>query len=253
MGRTYFVSCVLVALLQGIAGSFVATAATGPYVEGQFRGRIAYSCDGNYNDPDDWVASAVTLAILAEMGLKERLVHFDYNSILSASNPAWEKIHAESVLGTAERYGFDRRVFFDCQKELDAAIASIAKAVNDSTAEDPLYFIIAGPVDVPFLGIQKSDPDKRQFVYCISHSRWNDGFASRFKFTRTKRDVIELDVNWVQIRDQNRLLSFGRYGQPSPVAEFEPYFWMRDSSPPKFAGSGKGCSSPPGLTPRTPA
>src|SRR5205823_4293556 len=31
----------------------------GPYVEGQFRGRIAYSADGNHNDPDDWAASPV--------------------------------------------------------------------------------------------------------------------------------------------------------------------------------------------------
>jgi hypothetical protein len=33
----------------------------------------------------------------------------------------------------------------------------------------------------------------------------------------------------VQIRDQNRLLSFGRYGQPSPPEGFKPYFWMRDA------------------------
>ena len=37
------------------------------------------------------------------------------------------------------------------------------------------------------------------------------------------------DVPWVQISDQNRLLSFGRYGQPAPPEDFSPYFWMRDS------------------------
>jgi hypothetical protein len=37
-----------------------------PYVQGQFQGRIACRCDGNHNDPDDWAASSVTLAILAE-------------------------------------------------------------------------------------------------------------------------------------------------------------------------------------------
>ena len=84
-------------------------------------------------------------------------------------------------------------------------------------------------MEVPSRGIQKSDPAKRQFVYCLSHSRWNDGFASKYKFTFTKRSVIEQDVHWVQIRDQNRLLSFGRYGRPSTPEEFEPYFWMRDS------------------------
>ncbi len=127
--------------------------------------------------------------------------------------------------GTMARYGFDKGRFFDCRKDRDGAVSSIAKAINDSTAADPLYFIIAGPMDVPYLGIQKSDPAKRQFVYCISHSRWNDGFASRYKFTFTKRSVIEQDVHWVQIRDQNRLLSFGRYGRPATPEEFEPYFW----------------------------
>jgi len=50
----------------------------------------------------------VTLAILAEAGLKERLVHFDYNCILPLTDPEWEKIHAESVLGAADRYGFNQ-------------------------------------------------------------------------------------------------------------------------------------------------
>jgi len=220
--------CLAVALLHGAAANPV-LAAAGPYVDGRFRGRIAYSCDGNHNDPDDWAASPVTLAILAEAGLKEQLVHFDYNCIMPLTDPEWEKLHAESVLGTAERYGFDPAKFFDCRKDRDGAVASIVKAINDSTATDPLYFIIAGPMEVPNLGLQKSDPAKRQFVYCISHSRWNDGFASRYKFTCTKRSVIEQDVHWVQIRDQNRLLSFGRYGRPSAWKEFEPYFWMRDS------------------------
>ena len=200
-----------------------------PYANGHFQGRIAYSADGNHNDPDDWIASPITLTILAESGLKDRLVHFDYNCILPLSNPDWEKIHAESVLGAVERYGFDKSRFFDCRQKLDAAVADIARAIDDSSADNPLYFIIAGPMEVPYLGIQKSDPAKRQFVFCISHSRWNDGFASKYKFTFTKRSLIQQDVRWVQIRDQNRLLSFGRYGTPSPPEDFKPFFWLRDS------------------------
>ena len=227
------VICIMVGLLHWTVMTS-ASIAGGPYVDGRFQGRIAYSCDGNHNDPDDWAASPVTLAILAEAGLRDRLVHFDYNCILPQTDPAWEKTHAKSVLGTAERYGFDIAKFFDCRKDRDGAVASIAQAINDSSADDPLYFIIAGPMEVPYLGIQKSDPAKRQFVYCISHSRWNDGFASKYRFTFTKRSVIEQDVHWVQIRDQNRLLSCGRYGRPSSPEEFEPYFWMRDSSDAKF-------------------
>jgi hypothetical protein len=203
--------------------------AEGPYVAGKFRGRIAYSADGNHNDPDDWAASPVALAILAQGGLRDRLVHFDYNCILPQTDQEWEKTHAQSVLGAQEHYGYDKALFHDCRQNLESAVASIAKAIDDSSAESPLYFIVAGPMEVPVLGIRKSQPDKRQHVYCISHSRWNDGFAAKYKFTHTKRSVIDLGVNWVQIRDQNRLLSKSPYGQPGPAESWRAYHWMRDS------------------------
>jgi hypothetical protein len=219
--------CTAVLLLGHCAAH---STAAGPFDGQTFRGRIAFSTDGNHNDPDDWIASPMALAILAEMGVKDRLVHFDYNCILPLTDPQWEKTHAESVLGAVERYGYDRALFHDCRKDRDAAIASIARAIDASSADDPLYFIIAGPMEIPYLGIQRSRPEKRQFVYCISHSRWNDGFAAKYQFTFTKRSVIEQDIHWVQIADQNRLLSFGRFGTPSPPEEFQPYFWMRDTN-----------------------
>jgi len=223
------VRIALAALVAGclpVSGIF---AAEGPFDGKNFRGRIAYSADGNHNDPDDWAASPVVLALFAEFGVKGKLVHFDYNSILPDSNPEWEKTHEASVLGAVERYGYDRKLFYDCRQTLEAAVASITKAVNESTEANPLYFIVAGPMQVPLMGIQKSSAAARKHVYVISHSNWNDGLVTRYSFKNTKRDVIALGVNWVQIRDQNRLLAFSRYGKPAQPEEFEPYFWMRDS------------------------
>lgn len=222
----------------GLAAIFVSTTALfgadiKPVRDGRFIGRIAYSADGNHNDRDDWAASPVALAILAESGLKDHLIHFDYNCILTQTNPEWEKIHAQSVHGAAEKYGFDKGLFHDCRRGLEEALDSIAGAINESSAENPLYFIIAGPMEVPYLGIQRSKPEKRKFTYCISHSRWNDGFASTYTFTHTKRSVIEQGVNWLQIRDQNRLLSLSPYGRPAKPEEFGGFFWMRDSQDPK--------------------
>lgn len=196
---------------------------------GAFKGRIAYSCDGNHNDPDDWISSPVALAIFAEAGLKQRLVHFDYNCILPLTDHAWEKTHAESVLGAVERCGYDRSRFFDCRKELDRAVADIARVINDSSADNPLWFILAGPMEVPYLGIQKSDPAKRRFVYCISHSSWNDGYSKKYNYTHTKRSVIEQDVHWVQVAPQNRL-STSPYGRAANEEEWRPFHWMRDSN-----------------------
>lgn len=201
----------------------------GPFDGKTFKGRIAYSADGNHNDEDDWAASPVALAIFAEFEVRDQVVHFDYNCILPKTDAEWEETHETSVLGAAERYGYDRSVFHDCQEDLDGAIDSIKQAVNASSAEDPLYFIVAGPMEVPYLGIQKADPEKRKFVYCISHSRWNDGFARDYSFTHTKRSIIPLGIKWVQIRDQNGLLSTSRYGRAARPDEWRPWHWMRDS------------------------
>jgi len=75
MKHARWIICLALAFLPWAAVNPV-SAAGGAYVGGRFQGRIPYSCDGNHNDPDDWAASPVTLAILAEAGLKERLVHF---------------------------------------------------------------------------------------------------------------------------------------------------------------------------------
>jgi hypothetical protein len=202
---------------------------SGPFDGEGFTGRIAYSADGNFNDEDDWAASPVALAILAQCGVKDKLVHFDYNCILPKTDPEWEKIHETSVLGAAKRYGYRASVFHDCRKDLDGAVKSIAGAINESSAGNPLYFIVAGPMDVPYLGIEKSDPAKRKLVYCISHSRWNDGYNDEDFVNRNKRHVISTGVNWVQITDQNQFLSTSRFGRAAKPEEWDPWLWMRDS------------------------
>jgi hypothetical protein len=213
-----------------VMAATLASAGPGPLDGKSFQGRIAWSCDGNHNDEDDWAASAVALAIFAESGVKDRLVHYDYNNILPQTNPAWEKAHETSITGAIERYRYNRALFHDVRRDLDAAVNSIVRAINASSAENPLYFVLAGPMQVPFLGIEKSDPAKRKFVYCISHSRWNDGFASGYAFPYNKRAVIPTGIRWVQIGDQNRRLATSPFGRPATDEEWAPWFWMRDSS-----------------------
>ncbi|MGQ9762787.1 MAG: hypothetical protein ACUVQG_12530 [Thermogutta sp.] len=124
MKRTLICASVLGWLL--ITGFWIAdvTGATGgASFDGQdFRGVIAYSCDGNFNDFNDWAASPMALGVLAAAGLQNKLVHFHYDSIFIFSNPAWEAEHGLSVLGAAERFGFDRSRFFDCQRQREAAM-----------------------------------------------------------------------------------------------------------------------------------
>jgi hypothetical protein len=111
------------------------------------QGRIAYSCDGNNRDRDDLFASAVTIAIFGAFGATDKVVHFDYNSILGEDDPEYLKIHEESVRGAAKRFGLSDDVIFNDSTELDAAIDNIRNAVNASSPTNPLYFVIAGPME----------------------------------------------------------------------------------------------------------
>lgn len=153
-------------------------------------------------DRDDLFASAVTIAMFRAFNVTDRVVHFDYNSILGEDDPEYLKIHEESVRGAAQRFGLPEAVIFNDSTQLAAAVDSVRDAVNASSATKPLYFIVAGPMEVPWRGIHAADPDKRQYVYCISHTVWNDLFfwdTSNPEITHNKRDLVELGVNWIQI------------------------------------------------------
>lgn len=125
----------------------------GPFDGKEFKDRIAFSSDGNCNDEDDWGAFPVAVALLDAFGLKDKLVHVDYCNILPQNDPRFYKEMVTSVLGSAERYDIPRSILFDCQKDLDSAVASIAGTINASSADNPLYYVLAGPMEVPLLGI----------------------------------------------------------------------------------------------------
>jgi len=223
---------VSLAVLLSSSASY-RSADSGPFDGKSFRGRIAFSSDGNFNDEDDWGAFPVAVAILDAFGVTGRLVHVDYNNILPENDPRFCREMSKSVLGAADRYGIPRSILFDCQKNLEGAIESIKNAINASSAENPLYYVLAGPMDVPLRGIQKSDPARRQYVYCISHSSWNDGYTrqDRAVHLHNKRDVIPSGINWIQVRDGNRNLAHpGGVGKRSTPGQWRLYRWLRQSA-----------------------
>jgi len=222
----------IAAIVILLSGSIV-HAFHGPFDGKNFKGRIAFSSDGNFNDEDDWGAFPVAAAILDVFGVTDKLVHVDYSNILAENDTRFHREMTESVLGSAERYNIPRSILFDCQEDFDGAVESIKNAINASSQDDPLYYVLAGPMEVPYLGIEKSDPAKRRYVYCISHSRWNDGYTSsdRSLHNRNKRDVIPSGINWIQVKDGNRNLAHpGGVGRKSTPEQWRLYHWLRDSS-----------------------
>lgn len=189
-----------------------------------FDGRIALSSDGNDHDSDDWGATAMSLAILARKGLQADVVHYDYASHIwgNSSNSAFPINIRESALGGADRFGFDKSRFFEGTTDLNGAVDNIKKEINASSAGDPLFFIIAGPMEVPWMGINAADANKRQYVTCISHSNWNNDHGKNDHGGHDDDDIRALGANFVQIKDQN-----GGFGKQS----MSNWAWLKNMGP----------------------
>jgi hypothetical protein len=197
-------------------------------------GRIAVDVDGNFNDPDDWAATPVILALIARKGLQSRLVHFDYNNSLGVTLSEMARQMRQSALDGAQKFGFSASRFFDCQSALDAAIASLRAQINASSATDPLFVIAAGPMEVLWRALRAADPGETQHVTVISHSPWNDNRVSAPDMTHTATDVKALGVKWIEIADQNRRLYTGTDHAPWPHTytggDYKPWAWLHDAT-----------------------
>jgi hypothetical protein len=136
--------------------------------------RIGWSADGNLADPDDWAATALALAIFAKMGWQDKLVHFDYNNRLDRSLEWKEVENYESTIGGARRFGFNEDVFFDDQRELEAAIEHAREAINKSHEGSKFWYVQAGPFEVAYQALLRADPEKRKYCILVSHAEINE-------------------------------------------------------------------------------
>lgn len=168
--------------------------------------RIAISADGNPDaDADDVGATPMTLAVLAKAGLQDNLVHFDFNNFLnykkidSGSNRMWL-----SAMGGQARWGFDHSLFFDAANNSDGAVAHLTSVINQSTADDPLYLIVGGPMELIYRALEVADSNARKHVDLVSHHNYNEYFKPRL-WHRNWNDVKTLvpEIGYLRIKDQN--------------------------------------------------
>ncbi len=168
--------------------------------------RIAISADGNPDaDADDVGATPIGLAVLAKAGLQENLVHYDFNNFLE-----YKKINGRenrmwlSAMGGQNRWGFDRKRFFDAANDPSGAVTHLTSVINQSTAEDPLYLIVGGPMELIYRALEAADGSARQHVILVSHHNYNEYFKPRL-WHRNWNDVQELvpGIGYLRIKDQN--------------------------------------------------
>ncbi len=218
----------------------------------QGKGRIALSSDGNEHDDDDWAATPLSLALLASQGLQDKVVLYTYSDHIWGSNQAFAHRQdmtpyehmRESALGAKERFDFDNTEFLCAVDNAEMAYTAMAKAINESTADNPLIIIGAGPMQVIGEAINRSNKDARQYVTVLSHSWWNNNHADQpakdnekhdniwdkhegWTFTEMKESFENEEggnVKFVLIKDQNNGKDYD--GLQAEKAKFQ---WIKNS------------------------
>lgn len=213
----------------GLFHSTQAQADDSPWTSGN---RIAISTDGNPDaDADDVGATPFGLAMLAKVGLQDNLVHFDFNNFLSykkiesGNNRMWV-----SVMGSQTRWGFDRRRFFDAAIDPEGAIEHLTLVINQSTADDPLYLIAGGPMELIYRALKSADSRARQHVTIVSHHNYNEYFKPRL-WHRNWNDVKALapEIGYLRIKDQN-----GKGGSGLKGAAQSDFDWLQTHADPNL-------------------
>ena len=213
------------------------------------KGRVAFSSDGNIHDPDDIVATAISVAMLAKAGRQSQLVYYGYSDHIWAPHDDFQwsvlqenlrKMRVASE-GTAEEWGgFDLGVFYQAYDEgwqptnnnyaslgsqTQKAVNALRDEINQSSANDPLTIIMAGPAEVVFHAVDRSNTAARKHVTVVSHSEWNNWHGNTEHGGHSYNDIIALGVTRAQIADQNN------HDDSSKGLKQDPwrFHWMRDS------------------------
>ncbi|MFC5624805.1 hypothetical protein [Algoriphagus winogradskyi] len=173
-------------------------------------GRIAIVADGNSPDPDDLGGTGISLALLRAAGLTDRLVHYSHSCDLVRGERISQKAEKErhhmmqiACDVTARRWGgYDSLIFFDALWQQEETVSDLAKAINESTSEDPLWIVEAGEPDIIGMALKESNPEKHQFVKVITHHPANDDAGDFYTWAQ----ILDFGVEEVRIPDQNEFL-----------------------------------------------
>ncbi len=187
--------------------------------------RIAWTCDGNSHDRDDWASSAFAIALAGDAG--RPLDHFDYNSHGPTSSGTWESQMTTSVFGAAQRWFVPTATLFNDRGNRAAAVNSLAAKINSSTTDNRLTVYIAGPCTIIYDALAKTTKSKRAFVTFRSHSSWNT--SHKHDGSKNWADCVRVfgPLNLQTLPNQNDRLFTRKDGRH----DWAPWYPFRDSPP----------------------
>lgn len=191
-------------------------------------GRIAYTCDGNIHDNDDWGATPWSMALFHAFGRTGAVVQFDYSNHIGVSTSEGEIQMDSSALGGSKNFGINPTKVFCDVRNLQAGIANFKAEGNKSSATDPLLFIQGGPMEVAYQCLSAVDLDKRKYITFVSHSGWNNDHVHGIcAHTWSDLKALPGGAKFIDISDQNTNLGTGTAGKWDALKTMGPqYQWL---------------------------
>lgn len=201
------------------------------------KGRIAISSDGNEHDKDDWAATPFSLALLASKGLQDNLTLYTFSDHVWGSNHdhanAAEQMRISALEGKVQ-FGFDNTHFIEAVANPNMAYAAMTAEINASSADNPLFIIAAGPMQVVGKALNDAQEAKLKHVTIISHSNWNNRHSDNpsnwenhngWTYAEIENTFEPKGLNVIQITDQN-----GGTGYDGMRANASKFDWLKTSS-----------------------
>ncbi len=187
-------------------------------------GRYAITADGNMHDPDDIGAIPMSIATMCYAGFKDKIVHFDYANHLGLNTDWKYEAIQESCNKVVEYFKIDKSIFFNCQKDLEAAKANFLKEALKCTEKNPLWLVCAGPMGTAYIylsEVKKKAPDKLKYIHCVSHSVANNKHNDTPELAGKTWIALKTDfpeVTYHDIKNQNNSDGF--------CSPLEKWSWM---------------------------
>jgi hypothetical protein len=189
----------------------------------QSKGRIVVSSDGNEHDHDDWGATPLSLAIIAAKGLQDKLSVYVYSDHIWGSNHEHSGIAGispyaqmkESAVQGGKMFGFKKTDFICAVDNPEVAYEALKNQINQSAEDNPLFIVVAGPVQVIGEAISRAEVSKRKFITIVTTSSdWNNSHADKpylewenhSGWILDEIEQMEGGLKIVKIENQNPLL-----------------------------------------------
>ncbi|RJU30957.1 hypothetical protein DXA05_08840 [Bacteroides sp. AM54-2NS] len=209
------------------------------------KGRIALSSDGNMHDNDDMQATMMSLMILAKAGLQDKTSLYVYADHVWGSEKNDLEIMRHSAEECGKRFSFDNTRFIAAVENPEQAYEAMCNEILKSTAENPLFIVAAGPMQVVGEALNRAfrkEPASLSYVTVISHSEWNNEHADKphanekphsgWTWNKMEKSFGQR-VNFNLISDQNgtgisenAYKSKNKFKAPSWIS----WEWMKESS-----------------------